>query len=146
MHKEVTIIVSEDNDGHAELIKKNIRRAGIHNKIIHLRDGEETLNFIFQRNETENLEDGRFYLLLLDIRMPKIDGIEVLRAIKKDPKLKRIPVIMLTTTDDPHEIERCHELGCNSYITKPINYENFVMAIQQLGLFLLIVEVPRVEN
>jgi CheY-like chemotaxis protein len=92
------------------------------------------------------LIQGRCYLLLLDIKMPKVDGVEVLRQIKSDPELRKIPVIMLTTTDDPREVDRCHTLGCSSYIAKPVDYDKFVMAIRQLGLFLAIVEVPRIDG
>ena len=74
--------------------------------------------------------------MLLDIRMPKVDGIEVLKTLKGDPELKKIPVIIITTTDDPQEIERCYNLGCTSYITKSINYDKFVESIRQLGIYL----------
>lgn len=84
------------------------------------------------------------YLLLLDIRMPKVSGEEVLRRIREHPRLRVIPVIILTTTDDPREIRRCHELGCNEYITKPVEYDQFVAVIQRLGFFLQIVRVPPV--
>ena len=78
--------------------------------------------------------------------MPKIDGIEVLRRLKEDEELKKIPVIMITTTDDPREIDFCHRLGCNSYIAKPLDYDHFVNAIQQLGFFLKIVHIPSLEG
>jgi len=78
--------------------------------------------------------------------MPKLDGIEVLRKLKADPELKKIPVIMITTTDDPREVETCHTLGCNNYITKPVEYDVFVNAIRQLGLFLTVVQIPKVNG
>ena len=84
-------------------------------------------------------------VVLLDINMPRIDGIEALRQIKADPALRQVPVIMLTTTDDPRDVNRCYELGCNVYITKPIAYDAFIEAIQRLGLFLQIVKPPRNE-
>ena len=90
------------------------------------------------------MQPGKSYILLLDIRMPKVDGIEVLRQIKSDPELKKLPVIIITTTDDPDEIDRCHKLGCNNYLTKPVDYEEFVRAVRQLGLFLSAVELPRI--
>jgi CheY-like chemotaxis protein len=79
---------------------------------------------------------------LLDIKMPRLDGIEVLRQLRADPRTARLPIIMLTTTDDPREIQRCYELGCNVYITKPVDYQAFVEAIKRLGLFLQVVKVP----
>ena len=83
---------------------------------------------------------------LLDIRMPKIDGTRVLSKIKGDKELRKVPVIMLTTTDDPREVERCHELGCNNYIVKPVDYEKFADAIRQLGMFISLVQVPEVDG
>nr|WP_320023270.1 response regulator [uncultured Draconibacterium sp.] len=141
MKKELTIILAEDDEGHATLIKRNLKRSGLLNEIIHFKDGQETLDFlnnVKDKNEKNNLPS----LLLLDIKMPKVNGIEVLRQVKQDPSLKKMPVIMITTTDDPREIATCHELGCSNYITKPIDYDKFVSAIRKLGLFLLVVEVP----
>lgn len=89
-------------------------------------------------------QEGTF-LILLDIRMPKVDGIEVLRRLKADPILHRLPVIMLTTTDDTREVERCHELGCNVYIQKPVDYDKFAEAIRRLGLFVMLLLVPPVS-
>ena len=86
------------------------------------------------------------YLVLLDIRMPKVDGIEVLRRIKVDAELRKVPVIMLTTTDDAREVERCHQLGCNVYIQKPIDYDKFTEAIRRLGLFMPLMLVPPVNG
>ena len=146
MNKGVTILIAEDDEGHAALIKKNLNRAGINNPIIHFMDGQETLNFIFSRGPGPHRQPNTPYLLLLDIRMPKVDGFEVLQQIKEDNELRKMPVIMVTTTDEPHEIERCHLLGCNSYITKPVDYDNFVTAIRQLGLFLLVVQVPEING
>jgi CheY-like chemotaxis protein len=102
--------------------------------------------FFFQTGLGYHRQPGASYLLLLDIRMPKIDGIEVLRRLKEDEELKKIPVIMITTTDDPREIDFCHRLGCNSYIAKPLDYDHFVNAIQQLGFFLKIVHIPSLEG
>ncbi len=146
MHKNVTILVAEDDEGHARLIKKNLFRAGIVNEILFFKDGQAILNFLFQEGEGPHRQSGKAYVLLLDIRMPKFDGIQVLEQVKSDPKLCRLPVIMITTTDDPREVEHCHTLGCSNYISKPIDYEDFVNAIRQLGLFLSVVEVPTING
>jgi CheY-like chemotaxis protein len=146
MNKELQIIIAEDDMGHAALIKKNLRRAGINNEILHFKDGEETINFLFQKTQDPLMEYGLPYLLLLDINMPRVDGVEVLRQVKQDDELKKMPVIMITTTDDPREVQRCHDLGCSNYIAKPIDYEKFVQAIRQLGLFLMVVEVPKING
>lgn len=146
MNKDVKLIIAEDDLGHANLIRKNLARAGIINNIIHFKDGQETLDFLFQRGTGPHREHEAAYLLLLDIKMPKVDGTEVLQQIKQDPELKKIPVIMLTTTDDPREVENCHRLGCSNYIHKPVEYEKFVEAIRQLGFFLKVVEVPQIDG
>ena len=142
MKKELKIILAEDDEGHASLIKRNLKRAGLLNEIIHFKNGQETLDFLFDEKQDKDKIKDIASLLLLDIKMPGIGGIEVLRRVKQDEFLRKMPVIMITTTDDPREIDKCHELGCSNYITKPIDYEKFVKAIRQLGLFLLIVDIP----
>ncbi|TVQ41075.1 MAG: response regulator [Spirochaetaceae bacterium] len=142
MKHEVTILVAEDDAGHAGLVRKNLTRAGITNEIKHFADGQAIVDFLFCRGDGEHRSPHGAYVLLLDIRMPKLDGTEVLRLIKADPELRKIPVVMITTTDDPREVERCHQLGCSSYITKPVEYEGFVNAIRQLGLYLAVVQIP----
>src|SRR3989304_4714401 len=134
--EEVSIVIAEDDEGHASLIMKNLKRAGFRNNFLHFKDGQEVLDFLFQRGNGPHRVSGSAYLLLLDIRMPKVDGVEVLRQIKNDPELTKIPVIMVTTTDDPREVENCHRIGCNVNITKPVDYDNFTDAIRKLGLFL----------
>jgi CheY-like chemotaxis protein len=146
MQKEMVILIAEDDMGHAALIQKNLRRAGITNQFIHFKDGEQTLDFLFRRTQEPRLVSGTPYLLLLDIQMPRVDGVEVLRQVKQDRELKKMPVIMLTTTDDPREVEYCYSLGCSNYIAKPVDYDNFVQSIQQLGLFLLVVKVPGIDG
>jgi CheY-like chemotaxis protein len=144
-HPDVTILIAEDDDGHASLIKRNLRRTGLDYPIIRFRDGQEIHDFLFG-GEAEALEKTSSFFLLLDIRMPKISGIEILRKIKNTPHLKNMPVVILTTTDDPKEVSRCHELGCNCYIRKPIDYDSFVKAIRQLGLLMMVLEVPEIRQ
>lgn len=146
MKKEVVILIAEDDEGHATLIRKNLARSGISNEIIHFKDGQDTLDFMFQRGEGKTRRHGIPYLLLLDIRMPKVDGVEVLRQLKQDSELRKMPVIMVTTTDNPIEVDRCHNVGCSNYITKPVDYDKFVEAIRQLGLFLSVVQIPRING
>ena len=132
MKKDLITIISDDDEGHTILIKKNLQRVGITDNVLNFKNGEETLNFL-NKKKKENLNKNN-YLLLLDIRMPKINGIEVLQKIKKDSKLSTIPVIIITTTDDPKEITLCNELGCIDYIVKPIDYDKFSKAILELGI------------
>ena len=145
MKNAPTILIVDDDEGHAILIRQNLQMAGLNNRMEHFRDGQAVLDFFFERDgRTARPLDGT-YLVLLDIRMPKIDGTEVLRRIKAHPELKKLPVIMLTTTDDSREVERCHQLGCNEYIQKPVDYDRFAEAIQRLGLFVLLLLVPPVK-
>lgn len=146
MKGDVTIVLAEDDDGHASLIKKNLQRIGIENDILHFRDGDETLNFFFGKGEGPHMQAGTSYVLLLDVRMPKTDGLEVLRQLKGNRVLQKMPVIMITTTDDPDEVERCHALGCNAYISKPVDYDRFVKSMNHLGLFLRMSEFPRING
>jgi CheY-like chemotaxis protein len=140
--REVTILIAEDDSGHARLIEKNLSRAGLRNGIKRFENGQAILDFLFRRGPGPHRTIEGPYLILLDIRMPRVDGVEVLRQIKSDPDLRRIPVIMLTTTDDPREVERCHDIGCSSYIVKPVDYEKFAQAIESLGLYISLVQVP----
>ena len=146
MNQEVVIIVAEDDEGHASLIKRNLKRAGINNRMIFFTDGQAVLDFLLREGEGPHREAGVAYMLLLDIRMPKVDGMEVLKRIKNDLEVRKMPVVMISTTDDPRDIARCHALGCSSYITKPVEYDNFIETIRQLGLYLLVVEVPRING
>ncbi len=145
MTRDVIILVADDDEGHARLIEKNLRRAGLQNEIRRFADGQEILDFLFRRGEAPGRDDDTPYLLLLDIRMPKVDGVEVLRQLKADPELRKIPVSMLTTTDDPREVERCHGLGCSNYLVKPVDYDRFSEAMKQLGLFISLVQVPGIN-
>ena len=136
----VGIVMIEDDEGHARLIEKNIRRAGISNQLRHFTDGTSGLDYLF--NAAEGPAHNGPALVLLDLNLPDMSGTDILAKIKGDEKLHRVPVVILTTTDDQREIQRCYDLGCNVYITKPVNYESFADAIRQLGLFLSVIQVP----
>jgi CheY-like chemotaxis protein len=139
----ITILLAEDDDGHANLVQRNLERAGLLNGFVRVRDGQELLDCLSARRNADGKELSDELVVLLDINMPRIDGIEALRQIKANPETQRIPVIMLTTTDDPREVNRCYELGCNVYVTKPVDYEGFIDAIRRLGMFLQVVKRPR---
>ena len=138
----VNIVMIEDDEGHARLIEKNIRRAGIANAIRHFIDGTTALDYLF--NDPNGPACNGPALILLDLNLPDLSGIDILAKIKAHPRMKRTPVVVLTTTDDKIEIQRCYDFGANVYITKPVNYESFAKAIQQLGLFLSVIQVPEV--
>ncbi len=136
------ILLAEDDDGHASLVRRNLHRAGLANEIIRVANGAEALAFVRREGVFADRPADPALLLLLDINMPLLDGTEVLRRLKEDERTAALPVIMLTTTDDPREIQHCYELGCNVYVTKPVDYTEFVEAIKRLGLFLAVVKVP----
>lgn len=140
-YKELIILVAEDDDGHAELINEGLIESGVKNRIIRFSNGEEAWDFLSGNGTTNVRDDNKTYLLLLDINMPKMDGIEVLKRMKSDKALKDIPVMMLTTTDDPREVEICYQIGCNIYITKPIDFSRFAETLRRLGLFIQIVKI-----
>lgn len=146
MHEKVVILVAEDDEGHAGLIQRNLSRAGLVNEMLLFRDGQEVLDFLFSQGRSPHRQSGTGYVLLLDINMPKVDGVEVLRRVKADPELRKLPIIIVTTTDDPREVALCHALGCSNYIAKPIDYDKFVTAIRNLGLFLAVVQVPTIDG
>ena len=131
----VTVLIAEDDEGHAVLIREHLEEAGITGPILRFRDGQEVLDHFRVAGR-----QGRS-LLLLDINMPRVGGVEVLRRLKADPATRRTPVIMLTTTDDPREVAVCYDAGCNFYITKPRNFEDFSAALTLLGRFLAVIQV-----
>ncbi len=135
----VTFVLIEDDPGHARLIEKNVRRAGVANPLVHFPDGTSALEWLFS---PENGGHRGPILVLLDLNLPDMSGLDILARVKADETMRRAPVIVLTTTDDKTEIQRCYDLGCNVYITKPVEYEGFATAIRQLGLFLAVMQVP----
>ena len=140
-YKKLIILIAEDDDGHAELIIDGLTESGVKNQMIRFSNGVEAWKFISNTGDAPGRSKNHTYLLLLDINMPKMDGIEVLRRMKSDEELKEIPVIILTTTDDPREVEACYRLGCNVYVTKPIDFLKFTETLKRLGLFIQIVKI-----
>ncbi len=141
----VTIVMVEDDEGHARLIEKNIRRAGVNNEIVPFADGTSALNYVLGSDGSGEASAGRPMLILLDLNLPDMTGVSILEKVKSNPHTKSAPVVVLTTTDDEREIQRCYELGANVYITKPVDYEGFANAIRQLGLFFAVMQVPEVH-
>lgn len=141
--KDVTILLVEDDPGHARLVEKNLLRANFANPIIKLTDGRQAMEYLFREGSYSGEPMPGNLLVLLDLNLPVMDGYQVLRRMKENPSTQRIPIIILTTTDDTREIDRCYDLGCNVYITKPVDYNSFSEAIRKLGLFLSVVAVPK---
>lgn len=141
----VTIIMIEDDEGHARLIEKNIRRAGVSNEIIPFTNGTDALAHLLGADGSGEASIGRQLLILLDLNLPDMGGVDILEKVKSNPHTKRAPVVVLTTTDDQREIQRCYDLGANVYITKPVDYDGFAQAIRQLGLFFAVMQVPEAD-
>jgi CheY-like chemotaxis protein len=148
MKKDIVILIAEDDSGHFQLIKKNLWLTCVESDIVQFKNGQEVLDFLFKTNSGASLDDTKQYILLLDIRMPKVDGMEVLKKIKGDQTLRKIPVIMLTTTGETDMIKQCYELGCSFYMIKPVNYSHFMEAVQNLGKFLSLegMRVPFIKS
>ena len=136
-----TILIAEDDDGHALLIQENLEEAGVSNDILRFADGQEVWDFLTGDGPPPHRDPSKLYVLLLDIRMPKLDGVEVLRRIKAHDDLHTMSVIMLTTTDDPREIAQCYELGCNSYVAKPVDFSAFAEVLKRIGMFISVIAV-----
>ena len=144
--RAVSILVVDDDEGHAELARRNLKRSGIDNEVRTLASGDAAVELLLGAGSEAALAGGAGFLVLLDINMPGMDGVEVLRRLKQDRRTRTIPVIMLTTADDPRSVQRCYALGCNVYLTKPIDPAQFVDAIHRLGLLLSIISLPRPEE
>ena len=136
---EVEILLVEDNHKDAEMTIRALRKVNLANKLVHVEDGEEALNFLFANGEFEERRNALPpRVILLDIKMPKVDGIEVLTKIKNDPRTKMIPVIIMTSSKEEQDIIRSYQLGVNSYVVKPVDFESFAKAVSQLGLYWLL--------
>ncbi|MFT3844619.1 MAG: response regulator [Lacibacter sp.] len=144
LSNNVEILLAEDNINDAELTIRELKRHNLVNEILHVKDGEEALEYIFGRSPesgTEAIQHPK--LILLDIKMPKIDGIEVLKKIKTNESTQSIPVVMLTSSKEDPDIKKCYDLGANSYIVKPVNFEDFAAAIRSIHFYwLLLNELP----
>lgn len=140
----VTILIVDDDTGHIALVRRHLRRAGIDNPIDTVNSGQDALDYVARTCVHEQSTSDAGLLVLLDINMPgEIDGIEVLRRLKSEAATQLIPVVMLTTADDPREVDRCYALGCNVYVTKPVDPSAFMVAIRRLGQFLSVMSVPK---
>jgi two-component system, response regulator len=143
-HNMVEILLAEDNISDAELTIRELKKHHLTNNLFHVRDGEEALDFVFATGKFTGLRDVSYppKVVLLDIQMPKVNGIEVLQRIKTDERTKFIPVVMLSSSKEDPDIQKCYHLGANSYIVKPVDFENFAEAIKNLGFYWLLLNQP----
>jgi len=130
MRENVVILIVEDNEGHYILTKHCLRRADISNEILWFSDGQKALDFLYKQGDGAEFDEAKKYLILLDICLPKVDGMKILETIKKDDKLQKIPVIMLTTSDDQLQARVCHKLGCDGHVIKPVG-DVLIKAVQR---------------
>lgn len=144
---QVEILLVEDNPTDAELTLRALKKNNITNRIVHVADGEEALNFIFARGKyiSRNLEDGP-KVVILDLKLPKVDGLEVLKEMKNNPRTKIIPVVMLTSSKEEKDIIESYKLGANSYMVKPVDFEKFASSIRDLGLYWLLLNQPPINQ
>ena len=146
MSGEVEIVMVEDNPNDAELITRALRKHNLANRIVHLKDGAEALEFLLPPgDQVHQCDSGVPRVVLLDIKRPKIDGIEVLRMMKSDERTKDIPVVILTSSNEDRDIREAYRLGVNSFVTKPIKFEEFAAVVAKLGIYWLMVNVPPVR-
>ena len=140
---EVEVLLVEDNPEDIELTLRALRKHNVANKVHAVKDGAQAIEFIFGTGAYahRNIEN-RPKVILLDLKLPKVDGIEVLRRIKSDEKLKQIPVVMLTSSQERQDIMECYRLGANSYIVKPVDFDKFINAVSELGLYWLLLNQP----
>jgi two-component system response regulator len=140
---QVEILLIEDNEHEAQLTIRGLRKNNLANRLLHINDGSEALDFIFSRNKyADNKIGNALKLILLDLKLPKVDGLDILRTVKSDPSTKAIPVIVLTSSREDRDVIDSYKLGVNSYVVKPVNYESFSKAVAELGLYWMMLNVP----
>ncbi|TWG89416.1 two-component system response regulator [Luteimonas sp. J16] len=141
------ILLIEDNPDDAELTRIAFAQAGIDRQLVVVRDGAEALDYLFARGQYASRDTGELpAIVLLDLNLPKLDGREVLQAIRGDARTRSLPVVVLTTSDEPFDVEATYALGVNSYIRKPVAFEQFVDVVKQIGLYWLVLNQPRVAS
>lgn len=139
------ILLAEDNLEDIELTLAALEDCHLANQVMVVRDGADALDYLYRRNSFKNRTDAQPVVVFLDIKMPKVDGVEVLRQIKADPSLRMIPVVMVTSSLEQQDLLRSYTLGANSYVVKPIDFDQFVSAIQELGLYWAVLQEPPPE-
>jgi CheY-like chemotaxis protein len=138
----LSVLMAEDDDGHATLVRRSLKRAGLASEPVRLRDGQELLDYVYQRGPWTDRPAHDSVVMILDLNMPRLGGTEVLERLKQDGPLARIPVFVLTTTDNPVELDRCYALGAAACLVKPVDYGAFNDMIRRLAEFLMAARLP----
>jgi CheY-like chemotaxis protein len=138
----VTILVAEDDEGHATLVQRNLRRASAPAAVVRVRDGQELLDYLYRRGPWDGRAEHDSLLILLDLNMPRLGGLEVLERLKRDVQYAHIPIFVLTTTDNPFELDRCYARGASACIVKPVDYGSFGDMVHRLAEFLVMARLP----
>jgi CheY-like chemotaxis protein len=141
-YEQVEILLVEDSDLDAELTIRALKNGALANKLLRVRDGQEALDFIFRQGEFEGREDTIPRLVLLDLKMPRVDGMEVLKAIKANEKTRRIPVVVMTSSQEEKDIAQTYDLGVNSYVVKPVDFTALTELARQAGYYWMAVNRP----
>ncbi|HEX8269872.1 MAG TPA: response regulator [Flavobacterium sp.] len=142
-YENVEILFAEDSIDDATLTIRALKKSGLSNKLLHVKDGAEALDFMYARGEYASRNTAvNPKLLVLDLKMPKVSGMQVLEKIKSDPAFRAIPVVILTSSKEDPDIAKCYALGANSYIVKPVGSENFFAAIKEMGIYWLVLSEP----
>lgn len=143
MNNEVEVLLVEDSLNDAELTIRALKKNNLANKILHLEDGQDALDFIFgEGNFSKHKVEDFPKVILLDLKLPKVNGIQILQKIRADERTKKIPIVVLTSSKEDPDIQKCYELGVNSYIVKPVQFEAFIKAVSELGLYWLLLNQP----
>jgi CheY-like chemotaxis protein len=143
MPDPITLLLVEDDPGHARLIEKNLKREKLEHQLIVVGNGKEATDYLFGEGKYAGLELPLPSLVLLDLNLPIMDGFQVLDRVKSDERTRALPVFVLTSTDDKSDVTKCYELGCNVFMTKPVNYDKFCEAIRHLAVILSTISLPR---
>jgi two-component system response regulator len=144
-NSQIEILLVEDNIDDAEMTIHALRKNNLANKLIHMKDGEEALDFLLGTGKFAGRDLSiKPSLILLDLKMPKVDGMEVLEKVKSNDDTKKIPVVILTSSKEDPDVTRCYELGANSYIVKPVEFEGFVKAVSEIGMYWMLINHPPV--
>jgi CheY-like chemotaxis protein len=138
----LTILIAEDDDGHATLVRRNLGRSTLPADAVHVHDGQEALDYMYRRGPWQDRSTHDAMLILLDLNMPRIGGLDVLEALKNDAQLAHIPVFVLTTTDNPAELDRCYSRGASACLVKPVDYGSFSEMVRRLADFLVTARMP----